>query len=49
MCGAGRLQGEVIESIGKLISRAPEGLSALGVKEFEGDEIDEMEDEDDRC
>jgi len=41
-----RPKAELIDSIGKLISRAPEGLSALGVKGFEDEELDEMQDED---
>lgn len=42
---AGRPKAELIATIGKLISRAPEGLSALGVKGFEEVDLDDTEDE----
>jgi uncharacterized Zn finger protein len=32
---AGRPKAELVEAIGRLIARAPEGLAALGVKGFE--------------
>ncbi|MBI3456671.1 MAG: hypothetical protein HY002_12915 [Candidatus Rokubacteria bacterium] len=35
---AGRSKAELVETIGRLIARAPEGLAALGVKGFEDEE-----------
>lgn len=45
---AGRPKVELIDAIGKLVSRAPEGLSALGVKGFEDEKFDDVENEDAR-
>ena len=44
---AGRPKAELIDAIGKLISRAPEGLAALGIKGFDYDEDEETEEDDD--
>jgi len=38
---------ELVDCIGRLIARAPEGLAALGVKSFEDRKPDEVEDEED--
>lgn len=43
---ADRPRAELMESLGKVIARAPEGLSALGVKGFEDEELEEIEDGD---
>lgn len=45
---AGRPKAELVEAIGRLIARAPEGLAALGVKGFEDAEPEdpEVEEED---
>ena len=40
---AGRPKSELVEAIGRLIARAPEGLAALGVKGFEDEEPEELE------
>lgn len=44
---AGRPEAELIEAIGRLIARAPEGLAALGVKGFEDEEPEDLEAEGD--
>lgn len=45
---AARPKAELVEAMGRLIARAPEGLAALGVKGFEdeGPEDTEAEEED---
>ncbi len=40
---AGRPKAELVEAIGRLIGRAPEGLAALGVKGFEDEEPEGLE------
>lgn len=40
---AGRPKAELVEAIGRLIARAPEGLAALGVKGFEDGEPEDPE------
>jgi uncharacterized Zn finger protein len=42
---SGRPKAELIDVIGKLIARAPEGLAALGVRRFEEEDGEEEESE----
>ncbi len=42
---AARPKPELVEAIGRLIARAPEGLAALGVKGFEDEEPEDLEGE----
>jgi len=46
---AGRPKADLVDAIGRLIARAPEGLAALGVKGFEDEEPEDLaaEEEDD--
>lgn len=39
----GRPKAELIDVIGRLIARAPEGIAALGVKEFEDEAPEDLE------
>jgi hypothetical protein len=38
---AGRSKAELVEAIGQLIARAPEGLAAFGIRSSEDEEIEE--------
>lgn len=40
---AGKPKSELVDAIGRLIARAPEGLAALGVKGFEDREPEDLE------
>lgn len=40
---ASKPKAELVEVIGRIIARAPEGLAALGVKGFEHEEIEDLE------
>jgi uncharacterized Zn finger protein len=42
---ASRPKAELIQVIGKLIARAPEGLAALGIKGFDAEDDEDGEDE----
>jgi uncharacterized Zn finger protein len=43
---AGRSKAELVETIGRLIARAPEGLAALGIPGFDGEEPDDPDERD---